>query len=63
MEFDVEELKTERLVMMIDRTTLANVDEWGFSNRMRTRAKAVRTLIRKGLEAASAENEKGEATA
>lgn len=41
--------KTERVVMMVEKSTLDELDDWGFSNHIRTRAETIRRLIHKGL--------------
>lgn len=55
--------KTERVPVMFDRPLLKAVDDYSFSNRIRTRAGAIRELIKAGLEARDMENEKGDVTA
>lgn len=57
------EMKTERFQLMWEKSLVERVDDFGFSNRIRTRASAVRQLVLKGLEAYEAEKEKGEALA
>ncbi len=56
-------IKSERFQMLMDKPTLAAVDDWGFANRIRTRAEAIRQLIQAGLKASDAEMKKGEARA
>lgn len=58
----MEGAKTERVPIMFDPQLVKLVDDFGFENRIRTRAEVVRTLVRKGLEAAK-ETKKGEALA
>ncbi|GAU85490.1 hypothetical protein [Bosea sp. BIWAKO-01] len=41
----------ERLQVMLDEDELTVIDDFRFSNRMPTRAAAVRELLRRGLEA------------
>ena len=43
--------KTIRLPVMMEPDMVDKIDDWSFSNRVRTRAGAVRTLILRGLEA------------
>lgn len=59
----MRERKTERIPIMFDRPLLEKVDEFSFSNRIRTRAGAIRELIKAGLEAKYLEDEKGDVTA
>ncbi len=41
--------RTERLQVMLEPDELAALDDWRFSNRLPTRAAAVRELLRRGL--------------
>ncbi|MBB5044034.1 hypothetical protein [Shinella fusca] len=50
---ETDEIKTERFQMLMDKSTLNAVDDWGFANRVRTRAEAIRKLIRMGLMASN----------
>jgi metal-responsive CopG/Arc/MetJ family transcriptional regulator len=43
--------KTERIPIMFDPAMLKEVDEYRFTNRIGTRAAAIRELIMKGIEA------------
>ena len=52
------EMKTERIPVMFDKPLVADVDDFMFANRIRTRAEAIRTLVRAGLTT-RAENQKG----
>ena len=45
-----DENKTERLHMLISPSELKAIDDWGFKNRIRTKAEAVRRLCQIGLE-------------
>lgn len=56
------EAKSEKFQVMFEPSTLKLIDDWGFANRIRTRAEAIRQLIHKGLED-SDKNAKGEASA
>lgn len=56
------ERKTERFPVMFERTLLSEIDDFLFENRIRTRAEAVRFLIRRGLESVNT-NEKGSVSA
>ncbi len=60
MDSDAE-AKTEKFQMMWGKSTLEAVDEYGFANRIRTRAEAIRRLVRIGL--ANVETKKADATA
>lgn len=51
--------KTVKFQMMLEPSMAETVDDWGFANRIRTRAEAIRSLIKKGLAAERAEKEKG----
>lgn len=53
-----EELKSERLLLMIEPSLIKVVDDYRYDNRIPSRAAAVRELMVKGL---NAENEKAEA--
>lgn len=44
------ELKSERFQMCLEKSTVEAIDEWSFKNRIRTRAEAIRMLVRKGLD-------------
>lgn len=50
---------TERIPIMFDPALLKRIDDYGFENRIRTRAETVRQLIVKGME--DVETEKAEA--
>lgn len=58
-----KELKTEKFQMLMDKSTLTAVDDWGFANRVRTRAEAIRKLIRMGLSADDHETKEGPVSA
>jgi len=55
------ELKTERFVFMLEKSTLAAIDEWSFKKRIRTRAEVIRRLIQLRLEASQVETKKADA--
>jgi metal-responsive CopG/Arc/MetJ family transcriptional regulator len=44
--------KSERVVFMLPKEELEAIDGWGVPAGMRSRAETIRTLLRKGLEAA-----------
>lgn len=46
-----EQLRGERLQIMLTEDELAALDDWRFARRMPSRAAAVRDLLRRGLEA------------
>lgn len=52
---------TERIPIMFDSSLLDRVDEYRFSNRIGTRAAAIRELIVKGME--KIETQKADASA
>ena len=41
--------RSERLQVMLDDEELTSIDDWRFSNRIPTRAAAIRELIRRGM--------------
>ena len=47
-----EQLKTQRVTIMMSPTELSEIDEWSFDQRIRSRGEAIRQLIELGLEAA-----------
>lgn len=47
-----DELKTERVTIMMPPSETKAVDDWSFEMRIRSRGEAMRRLIRLGLEAA-----------
>lgn len=66
MEVDLEKVnepKSERFVLMMEPSIIEAIDDWGFSNRVRTRSEAIRRLVRKGMEATQAETKKADVTA
>lgn len=48
-----EELKTERVQLMMTPSEVEAIDNWSFENRVRGRAEAMRRLIEIGLEKAA----------
>jgi hypothetical protein len=48
-ETEPVENKTERVQLLMTPREVEAIDDWGFSNRIRTRAEAIRQLARKGL--------------
>ena len=44
--------KTERVQLLMTLAELAAIDDWGFSNRIRTRAEAIRRLCQIGVRTA-----------
>lgn len=47
-----EQLKTERVTIMMAPDELKIIDDWSFEQRIRSRGEAIRRLIELGLEAA-----------
>lgn len=47
-----DELKTERVQLMMSPSEVKAIDDWSFENRIRGRAEAIRRLIELGLKAA-----------
>lgn len=43
--------ETVRVHLILDADEAKAIDDYGFAHRIRTRSEAMRTLIRKGLEA------------
>jgi len=58
-----KEIKTERFQMLMDKSTLSAVGDWSFANRVRTRAEAIRELIRIGLAESNDQNKEGPVSA
>lgn len=56
-----EDRKSERIPVMFEKGLLAEVDDFSFARRIRSRGATVRELVRIGL--AAAENKKGDASA
>lgn len=53
-----EQFKTERIALMMTPDEVTAVDDWGFANRIRSRAEAIRRLIELGLEASEEKSRK-----
>lgn len=49
-----DELKTERIQLMMTPGELAAIDDWSFAMRIRSRSEAIRQLIELGLESKGA---------
>lgn len=47
-----DEIKTERVTILLSPTELKTIDDWSFEQRIRSRGEAIRRLIELGLEAA-----------
>lgn len=45
-----KELKDQRITIMMTATELAAIDDWSFTNRIRSRGEAIRQLCLAGLE-------------
>ncbi|WP_394819422.1 hypothetical protein [Sorlinia euscelidii] len=50
-----DELKSERVQLMMTPSEVKAIDDWSFENRVRGRAEAIRRLIEAGLRALSEE--------
>ncbi len=48
-----EELKSERVQLLMAPSELKAIDDWSFSNRIRSRGEAIRRLIERGLAASA----------
>ncbi len=57
-----KELKTERFQLCMEKSVIDAIDNWGFENRIRSRAEATRMLVRLGLSERK-ETKKAEARA
>ncbi|MEE8658502.1 hypothetical protein CGLAMM_02855 [Acetobacteraceae bacterium EV16G] len=53
--FMSDELKSERVQLMMTPSEVKAIDDWSFENRVRGRAEAIRRLIEAGLRALSEE--------
>jgi hypothetical protein len=51
------EIKSEKFQMLLEKSTVDAVDEWGFANRVRTRAEAIRRLVWLGIEKSKADSD------
>ncbi|GAA6159166.1 hypothetical protein NBRC116589_13400 [Ruegeria sp. HU-ET01832] len=51
MPDDVTKEKSVRLHIYLPQDEIDAIDNWGFKNRIRARTKAIRELVKKGLEA------------
>lgn len=54
-------LKTERIPVMFEKELVEKIDDFSFSNRIRSRSEAIRRLVEQSLTLA--ENEKGPVSA
>ena len=52
-----DELKSERIVVLMTPSEVKALDDWSFSQRIRSRAEAIRRLVQLGLGASRAGNE------
>ena len=48
----VEQLKTERVQILMSAADLKAVDDWAFAQRLRSRGEAIRRLMELGLQTA-----------
>jgi hypothetical protein len=46
-----DELKTERIQLLMTAAEAKAIDDWSFANRIRSRSEAIRQLIELGLKA------------
>lgn len=53
----VDELKSERVQLLMAPSELKAIDDWSFENRIRSRGEAIRRLIEYGLEAKKVQSE------
>lgn len=53
-----DEIKTERITVLMSASELKQLDDWSFDQRIRSRGEAIRQLIALGLEAAARQKEK-----
>lgn len=56
----MDELNSERVITPMPKSLVAAVDDYRFSNRVPSRAEAIRRLIEFGLEAAAAQKSQTE---
>jgi hypothetical protein len=56
---DANELKDQRVHLLMSASELKAVDDWSFANRIRSRGEALRQLVALGLKAASKIAESG----
>ena len=47
-----DEIKTERVTILMSPSELKTIDDWSFEQRIRSRGEAIRRLIELGLETA-----------
>lgn len=47
-----DEIKTERITILLSPSELKEVDDWSFDRRIRSRSEAIRQLLELGLAAA-----------
>jgi len=57
------EAKTIKFQMMLEPSLAAALDDWSWRNRVRSRAEAIRQLVRKELSENEPETQKGSVTA
>lgn len=58
---DGMEAKTIKFQMMLEPSLAAALDEWSWSNRVRSRAEAIRQLVRRELNEQQCEQQKADA--
>jgi hypothetical protein len=52
------QIKTERVQLLMSEAEVKAIDEWGWQNRIRTRAEAIRRLCVLGLIKAASDEDK-----
>lgn len=53
------QLKTERIPIMCEKRLVDRIDDYSYTHRIRTRAEAIRQLIKAGLNNGKPETKKG----
>jgi hypothetical protein len=55
-----DELKDQRVHLLMTASELKAIDDWSFAERIRSRGEAIRQLIALGLKTSAKKNESGE---
>ena len=53
-----DEIKSERITILLSPSEAKEIDDWSFAQRIRSRGEAIRRLIKLGLEAAKQQKAK-----
>ena len=53
------QLKTERIQLLMAEAEVKAIDDWSFANRIRSRGAAIRRLVELGLKAAQQPKKRG----